>query len=309
MLKAGSSNVSIFNSRSLLTALLGVGLSLSMACGKTTQALVVVNSESQEQAATQTSLSEMAEADVLYLGERHDSEADHQSQLELIKAMHQENPKLAIGLEMIQRPFQKPLDDYIAGKIDEAKLIELTEYEQRWGFPWELYAPIFRYAREHKLPILALNTPREVSKKIAREGLESLSEDELKYIPEISEIDTSNEAYRAYVTGAFGGHGAHGNFNFDNFFAAQVTWDETMAEAIANFKEKEPETQVVVLAGQGHVIYGFGIPSRVKRRLPEVQQKLVILNPSEGVKKQAIATQDRLPIADILWYGPSKSSP
>ncbi|NJN24428.1 MAG: ChaN family lipoprotein, partial [Acaryochloridaceae cyanobacterium RL_2_7] len=120
-----------------------------------------------------------------------------------------------------------------------------------------------------------------------------------KYIPAPSEIDTSNEAYKAYVSGAFGGHGghgSHGNLNFDNFFAAQVTWDETMAAAIAAYQQENPKTQVVVLAGQGHVIYGFGIPSRVKRRLPEVKQKLVILNPSDGVKQKAIAPKIVCPL-------------
>ena len=40
-----------------------------------------------------------------------------------------------------------------------------------------------------------------------------------------------------------------------------------MAEKAAQFYQENPDYQVVVLAGKGHVIYGYGIPSRVARRL------------------------------------------
>lgn len=283
--------------------LLSVGLGLSVACAKTTDALMVVEQAGSEQTATssQKGLDVMAEADVLYLGERHDSQADHAAQLEIIQAMHRRNPNLAIALEMFQRPFQAPLDQYIAGEIDEATLVQETEYEQRWGFPWELYAPILRYAKQHQIKVLALNTPTEVSRKIARSGLESLEGDELKFIPNPAEIDQTNQAYRNYVGQAFGAHGSHGNFNFDNFFAAQVTWDETMAERVAQFKQTQPQTQVIVLAGQGHVLYGYGIPDRVERRLgSDLNQTIVFLNPATPPK------DDR--IADILWYSDPSSN-
>src|SRR4028118_1600443 len=55
--------------------------------------------------------------------------------------------------------------------------------------------------------------------------------------------------------------------SFERFFTAQVLWDETMADKIAQFLKANPNYQVVVLAGTGHIIYGYGIPSRVARRL------------------------------------------
>ena len=38
---------------------------------------------------------------------------------------------------MFQRPDQSVLDQYIAGKITEEQLVEQSDYEERWGFPWE----------------------------------------------------------------------------------------------------------------------------------------------------------------------------
>lgn len=53
---------------------------------------------------------------------------------------------------MIQRPFQAALDAYIGGEITEMELLEQTQYAQRWGFPWSLYAPIFALPRSSRFP-------------------------------------------------------------------------------------------------------------------------------------------------------------
>ena len=238
-------------------------------------------------------LVELAQADVIYLGETHTDVADHIAQLEIIMAMHQAGD-VAIGLEMFQRPFQSVLDQYIAGEITEAELVEQSEYETRWGFDWELYAPIVRYAQSNQIPLLALNTPREITRKVAREGLTSLSGDELEHIPPLDEIDTTDEDYQAMVAQVFGQHGGHGHSgpSFENFFAAQVLWDETMAEAVADYATAFPETQVIVLAGEGHVVFDFGIPSRVERRLgDDVLAYSVLLN----------STSTAPQLADFFW--------
>jgi uncharacterized iron-regulated protein len=242
------------------------------------------------------SLQPLLDADVVYLGERHDSAADHAAQLKIIQRLQAENAQVAIALEMFQRPFQPVIDRYLAGEITEADLVAQTEYEQRWGFPWEFYAPILRLAQEQGLPVLALNAPSEVVRQVARQGLDSLEGDDFRYIPPLDQIDTTNEAYQAFVFSAFGAHGAHGHMDFDNFFAAQVLWDETMAETIAAFRQDNPDYQVVVLAGQGHVVYGYGIPERVSRRLGSaLNQQIVLLNPPEA------ATEEEA-IADQFWY-------
>jgi uncharacterized iron-regulated protein len=245
-------------------------------------------------------LASLAEAEVVYLGETHSSPADHAAQLEIIQALVAEGGRVAIALEMFQRPFQPVLDAYLAGKIDEAALIEQTEYEQRWGFPWEFYAPILRLAKERQLPVLALNTPTEITRKVALSGLEGLDEADFRYIPPVSEIRTDNADYRAYIENIFTrAHAGHGSaLSFDNFFAAQVLWDETMAEGVANFRQANPDIPVIVLAGQGHVIYGYGIPDRVARRLGgDLRHAIVILNPDA-----ALQAEFENGVADYFWF-------
>ena len=240
-------------------------------------------------------------ADVVYLGETHDSLEDHRAQLEIIRQLDRKNGKVAIALEMFQRPFQSTIDDYLAGKLTESQLVERTEYRQRWGFPREYYAPILRFAKEKQLPVLALNTPTKISRKVARNGLESLTPEEKQWIPPISEIRTDNTEYRQMLLEVFQQHQTSGDGNSDRlerFFLAQVLWDETMAETISQFIAARPNYQVVVLAGKGHVVYGYGIPSRVSRRINDrpLVQRSVLLNLSGNF---SLPTDK--PIADYIW--------
>lgn len=246
-------------------------------------------------------LDELVKADVIYLGETHNNPDDHKAQLEILQRLHQRNPKIAIAMEMFQRPYQSIIDRYLAGELTEAELIEQTEYEKRWGFPWEYYAPLLRFAKDNKLPVLALNTPTEITRKVARHGLESLTLDEQKHIPPLTEIRTDNPDYRKMIQEIYAEHqeGSHGNStSFERFFTTQVLWDETMAETIAQFITPNPDYQVVVIAGKGHIIYGYGIPSRVARRIntPDFLQHSLLFGVAEDGKLEG---ENR--IADFFW--------
>ena len=247
---------------------------------------------------TEMILPELAQADVVYLGETHDNPQDHQIQLEIVQKLYQRNPKIAIAMAMFQRPYQNVLNRYLAGQVSEQELLKQSEYNLMWGFPWKYYAPVVRFAKEKQLPVIALNTPTEVTRKVASEGLESLTLQQRQFIPPISEIRTDNAEYRQLMGKTFRQHqSASHSANESRFFLAQVLWDETMAEGIAKFLQANPDSQVVVLAGQGHIVYGYGIPSRVARRLKgTVVQRSILLSPP----KDAFVINDK-PVADFIW--------
>lgn len=252
---------------------------------------------------------ELERSDVIYLGETHDSSADHAAQLQIIQELHRRHSDLAIGMEMFQRPFQPVLDQYLAGQITEAELRQQSEYDQRWGFPWANYAPILRFAQANQIPVLALNTPTEVTRRVAQKGLDALQPSDLQWIPPPSEIRTDNEAYRQFLRPIYEDfHEGHSSStDFERFFLSQVLWDETMAEQVASFLTSHPDYQMVVLAGQGHVMYGHGIPSRVARRMQSVRpltQRIVLLNPATDPSTQADDS-----IADYLWLSTDESAP
>lgn len=243
---------------------------------------------------TETDISKLQQHDVVYLGETHDSSTAHQRQLEIITQLQEklfggerelaiaERTWKVIALEMFQRPFQPILDRYLAGTITEEQLRKQTEYDTRWGFDWEFYAPILRFAKDQQIPLIALNTPSEITQKVAKSGINSLEAQDWRYIPPLEEIKLDNEEYRQKITEIYQNHAAQGHGNStdaDNFFAAQVLWDETMAEAIALYYQNHPKSQIIVLVGQAHVMDDYAIPDRVNRRIndPNFTQTVVIL--------------------------------
>mgnify|MGYP000503463338 CR=1 FL=1 len=255
-------------------------------------------------------LQDLAKAEVVYLAETHDRPEDHQAQLYILQELHRLRPNLAIALEMFQRPYQPAIDRYLAGDLSEMELQSETQYQKRWGYPWEFYIPILRFAKEKKLPVVALNTPTEITRKVSRTGLDSLTLAEQQWIPPKSAIRLEPAAYRDRIRQIYDEiHAGSGNSaNFEKFFLAQVLWDETMADRIASTLQKSPDRLIVVLVGQGHVLYGDGIPNRVARRAGTngflrrpLQQRSLLLNPSQDIQKQAGSA-----IADYFWNTFSK---
>ncbi len=221
-------------------------------------------------------LPKLAEDRVVFVGETHTSYTDHLNQLAIIQGLYERQPDLAIGMEYFQQPFQEYLDEYGAGTLSQADLLAKTQYFKRWGYDFRLYEPILRYAREHKIPLVALNLPSEIVQKVGRSGLASLTEQERAEIPQ--HLDRSNPAYREYLQSVFKDHPQPPGASFEHFMDAQLLWDEGMAARAARYLEAHPGRTLVVLAGIGHVQYGFGIPDRLRRRLP-VSRAIVVNGP------------------------------
>jgi aminopeptidase N len=166
-------------------------------------------------------------------------------------------------MEMFQKPFQTALDDYISGAIDEREFLKKSEYFKQWGFDYTLYREILLYAREYKIPVIALNIRRAIVSKVFKEGLYALTPEERKEIPE--DMDLSDLQYKARLKQFFEVHKGAESSNFDFFYQAQVLWDESMAHNLAAFMKKNPDYQIVVVAGMGHLAFGSGIPKRAHR--------------------------------------------
>jgi uncharacterized iron-regulated protein len=224
---------------------------------------------------------------IIYVGELHDVFSHHFVQLDIIKGLYKKNRKLAIGMEMFQRPFQKTLDDYIADKIDEKEFLKKTEYFKRWSFDYNLYKPILDFAKANNIPVVGLNMEREIIDKVSDNGMDSLTEEERMVVP--PDMDYSDEKYRKRINEAFNLHKDSEKKNFGHFYQSQIIWDETMAQSIDAFIRKNPEHQLVVIAGQGHLEYGTGIPMRSYRR-NSVPYSIVLIDADieEGIADHVI---------------------
>lgn len=203
-------------------------------------------------------ISELRGARLIFAGETHDKLKVHKAQLSIIKALYRDDMPLAIGLEMFTTESQKELDRWVAGQLDQDDFEDL--FQREWNMPWHLYRDIFLYAREHRVPLIALNIPRKISRKVGRSGFESLTPEERKSLPE-GVTCTIDPAYRAFISKAYSMHHGSGR-SFDYFCEAQMLWNKGMAWGIKHFFVSNPDYTMVVLAGSGHAMKQ-GIPEEI----------------------------------------------
>lgn len=229
-------------------------------------------------------VAELAPHRVVVVGESHTRMDHHRNQLAIIRGLHGRAPDLAIGVEFFQRPFQAALDDYVAGRIDEAKMLARTGYFDRWRFDYRLYRPILRYAREHGIPVVALNLPAGLTREVARGGRGSLGPEQRARLPETRV--PADAAYRDRLREVFDRHPNTGERRFEDFVAAQLLWDEGMAEQAAAYLQAHPGRRMVVLAGNGHAVRG-GIPVRIEARLG--LRPMVVVNGLEAGDRPEVA--------------------
>ncbi len=226
-------------------------------------------------------VAQLATKRVVFIGETHDRYDNHLNQLEIIRRLHELDPNISIGVEYFQQPFQKQVDDYIDGKIQENEFLRVTEYYQRWGYDYRLYAPIFRYAREQHIPVRALNVPNALVSAVAKVGIAGLPGHERAYLPR--EVEPADEDYRNRLRAAFEEHAGDCNPDaFNHFVEAQLVWDEGMAESAAAYLNANPGRRMVILCGAGHVEFGSGIPQRLERRMKITYA--IVLNSGEELE-------------------------
>ena len=207
-------------------------------------------------------LESVTKARVVYVGEVHTIKRHHRFQLRVIRALDERKIPLAIGMEMLPFPTQEYLDRWIAGDLGEKKFLKLIDWDTNWSIDFDLYKPIFEYAREKQIRLLALNVPRSLVKTVARKGLSGLTDEEKDMLPPVT---PSSKEHRELLALSLKRHKTLGGDMQRSIYEAQDVWDSTMAHYVVEYlKSNEGKDKtVVVLAGSGHMVYGYGIPERV----------------------------------------------
>ncbi|MEK7306420.1 MAG: ChaN family lipoprotein [Nitrospirota bacterium] len=243
----------------------------------------------------------LAAARIIYVGEAHDSLADHQIQLAILKGLWKRFPgRVAVGMEMFRRPVQADLDRWVGGGIED-KEFQKTWYEN-WGIDDGYYKALLLFIRENKIPLIALNASREMENKVKTKGFKGISPEDQKGMPV---VDPGDPHHRKALMAIFKGH-TNDTTGFETFYDTMLLWDETMAETISEYL-KSPggvDKKLVVFAGGFHVNYGFGIPRRVFRRLPVPYQ--IVLPHAKDTPTEKRMMDVKLPdlpllLADYIW--------
>ena len=203
---------------------------------------------------------DMAAKPVVLLGETHDIAEIHRWQLHVIAALHTLRTHIMVGFEMFPRRLQPVLDEWVNGELSTEAFIEKSEWYQVWGFPAEIYLPIFHFCRQNKVRMLALNCYRALVTRVGKEGWKSVPEEERDGLTSAA---PATQGYVDYLTGltARGGIPA---MPAERFIRAQQTWDRAFACNIVAAmqgaeKEKADAPLIVGVVGRGHMEYRHGM--------------------------------------------------
>ena len=155
------------------------------------------------------------------------------------------------------------------------------------------WASIFDFAREHRLPIYALNAPREVITKIRMRGWDALSGEEKAFFP--GTPDVSNQDHRTLIRTVFESsdipHAMKGpglDQVFEGLYRSQSAWDEVMGASAVRAAEAEGR-RVVVLVGSGHLLYNLGLNRRAFERSKLPFKTVIAVEVPAGKKTRPVS--------------------
>jgi len=246
---------------------------LMLSCARAPKMLSIADSDRQFPAGTiidtrsgqaidfEALVNTLASAQVVYVGEQHTQPAHHRIQLQILEAMADLDLPLAVGMEMFDRTYDPVLARWSEGELTEEAFLQQTHWYANWRYDFGLYRDLLLAVKDRRLPLYGLNLPFHIPGKIAAGGIDTLLFPDRQFIPEF--LDFSDSRHRAYLEEVFTHHRMPERNPFEFFYQAQVAWEETMAEAVA---EHLADRRMLVIAGNGHIVKKFGIPDRAFRR-------------------------------------------
>jgi aminopeptidase N len=260
----------------------------------------------------------LAGVSLVFVGEAHTNADVHQAQRRLIAALVAAGRKVQVGLEMLPYTEQPALDRFNHGEGNEDDLARQAHWYKHWGYDFRFYRDIITLARAHTLPLVAVNTPREVVTAVRKKGFADLTPEEAAHIPK--QIDVDNDEHRRLFRAFFGtgdaNHGGMSDEAVEGMFRAQCTWDATMAfHAIRALTgttapttpqpPPDPATVMVVLLGSGHVAFGLGAPRQARQWY---SGPIATVIPLPIIDDDGKPTKARASYADYLWGLPPEAA-
>lgn len=232
-------------------------------------------------------LEELQGIDIVFIGELHDNRKHHKAQLDVIKAIDELDISLAVGLEMFKAEDQEVLDLWLGERLGLESFIKT--YYDYWRLPWTFYENILTYSKDKEIPLVGLNVPRKISRKVLEQGFHSLNSEDLDKLPPNISCDDIDEAYMGFIKEAYNVHDWEGK-DFNYFCEAQMVWDKSMAWYLLGYMKDKPAGTIIVLAGIGHS-WKRGIPEQIARH-SDYSFKVILPAVPGQVKGDTITTDD-----------------
>jgi uncharacterized iron-regulated protein len=248
----------------------------------------------------------VAQAQVVAVGEEHYHPDIQAFELRLLQALVQHRPqRMALAMEFLERDMQLAVDAYLAGRSDAA-----TFQAQIKATPAfiQYYFPCIQYARQAGVPVLALNAPRSLARRVTKEGLQAVVQSLLP--PERTHVAATfaplPPQYRNYFLQAVVTAHPLPEEQMERFVEAAYLKDETMAESLAAFLERAADVTVLAIAGRFHFDYGLAIPTMLRQRRPHATMRRVTtmsVAADETINLRALAQGT---LADYVWFAPPR---
>ncbi len=238
----------------------------------------IISMESGQPILFETMIRDMREVPFVLVGEAHDSRSTHELQARIIRALWEQGSRLALGLEMVAAARQDVLTAWSLGLLTEEEFLLKAGWYTTWGFNFGLYRPILIFAKDHEIPLYALDTPREVVAQFQVQDGQILPEETKTIVSEPDPAETESrillrkslessrmpEAFKAEVLERM----------FENLYQAQVDRETDMAGRAVRAQRIEGR-KAVVLIGSGHLLYGLGL-NRLVRDMSGQPSKSVV---------------------------------
>ena len=257
----------------------------------------VYDSKEKKYSDFEAMLSELAQAEIVFVGEQHDDPATHRLERAILEGLARRQRPVILALEMFERDVQKTLDDYLAGKLTEEEFLKASR-------PWPRYAtdyrPLIEMAKAHNWGVVAGNVPRRYAAQVSRSGLaalDGLPAEERKMIAAQNQCP-QDDYFKRFAEAMTQHPGADKDKKqptkeeqekeramVEKFYRAQCVKDETMAESIAAAYQavSAPKPVIVHYNGAFHSDYKLGTAARAKQRLPKANHKVVSIVPLDNL--------------------------
>lgn len=94
-------------------------------------------------------------AGIVLIGDFH---AQKQSTRGFLRIIRKIKSEFVIALECLAVKDQPAVDLFLKGEITEKEFLRQVGWKKNWGFPWENYKPLFKWAQAHHIRIYGINT-------------------------------------------------------------------------------------------------------------------------------------------------------
>src|SRR6185436_5153504 len=152
-------------------------------------------------------------ARLVFVGESHTDAEFHRVQLRVIQELHARGRQVLVGLEMYPATAaeQEWLDRWSSDQgLDEEAFLAGSHWYRSWGYHWNYYREIFRFARENGIRLFGVNVPRDVVQTARTKGIDALTAEQRALLS--ARIDTDNAEHQRLFRAFFGEADAlHGN--------------------------------------------------------------------------------------------------